>query len=61
MSGPGPKELTELALSDIARRRDFAEGDMPLREEGGPQDATEVLRFRDFGDEVTLSTVFGWS
>ena len=58
-SGP-QEELTELARSDMARRRDFVEGDCipPIIEAA---DAAEVFLFKDFGDEVTLSTVFGWS
>ena len=55
----GPQEFTELARSDIARRRDFVDGDnIPPMEAA---EAAEVFLFSDFGDEVTLSTVFGWS
>ena len=54
----GPQEFTELALSDMARRRDFVEGDIPPIEAA---EAADVFLFSDFGDEVTLSTVFGWS
>ena len=51
----GPQEFTELARSDIARRSDFVDGD------NIPAEAAEVFLFSDFGDEVTLSTVLGWS
>ena len=55
----GPQEFTELARSDIARRRDFVDGDnIPAMEAA---EAAEVFLFSDFGDEVTLSTVLGWS
>ena len=58
-SGPQDELLTELARSDIARRRDFVEGDCipPII----IVEAAEVFLFKDLGDEVTLSTVLGWS
>jgi hypothetical protein len=49
----------ELARSDIARRIDLPEGD--IMPDMGPQEAAEVFLFRDLGDEVTFSTVLGWS
>ena len=52
----GPQAGT---LSDIALRRDLEDGDSP--EDGGPQDTAEVFLWRDLGEEVTLSTVLGWS
>ena len=52
----GPQEFTELARSDMARRRDFVDGDIPPSEAA---EAADVFLFSDFGDEVTLSTVFG--
>ena len=54
----GPQEFTELARSDMARRRDFVDGDIPPIEAA---EAADVFLFSDFGDEVTLRTVLGWS
>ena len=44
-SGP-QEELTELARSDMARRRDFVDGDIPPIEAA---DAADVFLFSDFG------------